>query len=143
MTNATSNQAWTVPSSASSPTHLEQLPFSVPNPGPRQVLVRLTAASLNYRDLLVATRSPQYPGIDGLPGNHKPALVPCCDGAGLIHTAGPESKWAGNVGTKVLLHPNEWLSGDVRNLDLTQVYGASNSDGALNPLKFVTRSSIV
>ncbi|KAF3037133.1 hypothetical protein E8E12_008046 [Didymella heteroderae] len=98
---------------------------------PCQVLVRLTAASLNYRDLLVAARSPEYPGIDGVPGNHVADLVPCSDGAGVIHSAGPDSKWTGCEGRRVLLHPNEWLTGDVRNLNLQRVLGAAGSEGAL------------
>jgi hypothetical protein len=42
---------------------------------------------------------------------------------------GPSSKWKGREGVKVLLHPNEWLSGDVRNMDLSRIYGAAGSDG--------------
>lgn len=101
----------------------------MPTVGPHQVLIRLTAASLNYRDLLVAARSPEYPGIDGLPGNHAANLVPCSDGAGVIHCAGAGSQWTGREGTRVLLHPNEWLTGDVRNLNLQRVFGAAGSDG--------------
>ncbi|KAJ4983684.1 alcohol dehydrogenase [Stagonosporopsis vannaccii] len=126
-----SNSAYTVPSSATSPAQLIRRSLPIPTAGPHQVLIRLTAASLNYRDILVAARSPEYPGIDGLPGNHKPDLVPCSDGAGVIYTVGSESKWSGREGTNVLLHPNEWLSGDVRNLDLTKVYGAADYDGLL------------
>lgn len=123
------NLAWGVPASASSFDQLEQHSLPIPDAGPHEVLVRVAAVSLNYRDLLVVTRSPQYPGIDGRPGNHAPDLVPCSDGAGTIHAVGSLSKWAGREGTKVLLHPNEWLSGDVRNLDLTRVLGASDSNG--------------
>jgi NADPH:quinone reductase-like Zn-dependent oxidoreductase len=129
MTSTDSNLAWTIPASASSPAHIEQLELPIPAAGSHQVLIRLTAVSLNYRDLLVAIRSPEYPGIDGLPGNHKSSLIPCSDGAGIIHSTGPSSKWTGHEGTKVLLHPNEWLSGDVRNLNLQKVYGAAASDG--------------
>lgn len=132
MSSSTSNTAYTVPRSAASPKHLIQRSLSIPAAGPRQVLVRLTAASLNYRDLLVVKRSPEYPGIDGLPGNHRANLIPCSDGAGIIHTVGAGSIWAGREGTSVLLHPNEWLSGDVRNLDLTKVFGAAEYDGTLS-----------
>ncbi|KAH6629302.1 hypothetical protein C7974DRAFT_184426 [Boeremia exigua] len=143
MTDSTTNLAWTIPSSASSPTHLTQRSLSVPTAGPHQVLVRLTAVSLNYRDLLVATRSPDYPGIDGLPGNHKPDLVPCSDGAGVIHTAGSDSKWAGHEGKSVLLHPNEWLSGDVRNLEVSKVFGASGANGVLQQWAVVSDELVV
>ena len=129
MASPTTNLAWAVPSSASSVSHLKQTSGPIPEAGPHQVLIRLTAASLNFRDLLVATRNPAYPGIDKLPGNHLPDIVPCCDGAGVIHSAGPSSQWSGREGLKVLLHPCEWLSGDVRNLDLAKVYGAADNQG--------------
>lgn len=93
------------------------------------MLDQSTAVSLNYRDILVASRSRINPGIGGLPGNHKPDLVLCSDGAGIIYATGSESKWAGHEETRVLLQSNEWLSGDVRNLDLTKVFGAAGSDG--------------
>lgn len=123
------NLAWSVPKDAASPDDLKQISLSIPIVGPHQVLIRLTAASLNYRDLLVATRSSEYPGIDGLPGNHLADLVPCSDGAGVVHLAGAGSKWTGHEGTRVLLHPNEWLTGDVRNLNLERVFGAARSGG--------------
>lgn len=94
------------------------------------MLIRLTAASLNYRDILISSRSRDYPGIDGLPGNHKPNLVPCPDGAGVIHAVGPDSKWFGREGMNIILHPSEWLSGDVRNFDLNKEFGSRALDGA-------------
>lgn len=124
MTSMNSSIAWAIPAQASSVEHLERRLVPIPAPNENQVLIRMTAASLNYRDLLVAKRSLEYPG------EHKPNLVPCSDGAGVIHTAGSSSNWAGREGTKVLLHPNEWLSGDVRNLDLSRVAGAAAFDGA-------------
>ncbi len=52
-----------------------------PRPGPGQVLVRMRATSLNYRDLLVATG--RYPS----PTKHP--LVPLSDGAGEVTEVGP------------------------------------------------------
>ncbi|KAF9697579.1 hypothetical protein EKO04_004234 [Ascochyta lentis] len=137
MTSTKSNLAWTIPTHASSVKHLQQLSISMPTPGDGEVLIRLTAASLNYRDLLVATRSPQYPG------DHKPNLVPCCDGAGVIHSVGSSSKWATREGVRVLIHPNEWLSGDVRNLDLGRVDGAAGSDGVLQQWVVVSDERVI
>jgi NADPH:quinone reductase-like Zn-dependent oxidoreductase len=54
----------------------------VPRPGPGQVLVRMHAASLNYRDLLVAT------GRYGRSELRYP-LVPLSDGAGEVVDVGP------------------------------------------------------
>lgn len=51
-----------------------------PTPGPEQVLVRMSAASLNYRDLLTVkgAYNPRQP----LP------LVPCSDGVGVVEAMG-------------------------------------------------------
>ena len=53
-----------------------------PRPGAREVLVRMTAASLNYRDYLVAK------------GDYNPKMklprVPLSDGAGVVEELGPE-----------------------------------------------------
>lgn len=52
----------------------------VPTPGPGELLIRMKAASLNYRDLLMVT------------GNYNPKLkmpmVPCSDGVGVIESVG-------------------------------------------------------
>jgi len=54
----------------------------VPEPEPGQVLLRMSAASLNYRDLLMVTGgyNPRQP----LP------LIPCSDGVGQVEAVGPE-----------------------------------------------------
>ena len=54
-----------------------------PRPGPGQVLVRMRATSLNYRDLLVAS------GRYGHGGPSKRPLVPLSDGAGEVIEVGP------------------------------------------------------
>jgi NADPH:quinone reductase-like Zn-dependent oxidoreductase len=53
----------------------------IPRPGPSEVLVRLTAASLNYRDLMVVRG--QYNPRMKLP------MIPLSDGAGIVESAGP------------------------------------------------------
>src|SRR3954470_13634361 len=50
-----------------------------PAPGPGQVVVRIRAASLNYRDLLT---------IQGKGGVNKLPLIPCSDGAGEVTAIG-------------------------------------------------------
>src|SRR4051812_15331663 len=57
----------------------EELP--TPSPGPGQALIRVRAASLNYRDLLIARG--QYSRHLHLP------LVPLSDGAGEVVEVGP------------------------------------------------------
>jgi NADPH:quinone reductase-like Zn-dependent oxidoreductase len=62
--------------------HLLPAERSAPEPGPREVLVRMRAASLNYRDLLVVE------------GKYNPKMklprVPLSDGAGEITAVGAE-----------------------------------------------------
>lgn len=58
----------------------------VPDPGPRRVLVRMRAWSLNYRDLMIAT--------DSYGRALKPDVVPLSDGAGEVVGTGSEvTRW--------------------------------------------------
>jgi NADPH:quinone reductase-like Zn-dependent oxidoreductase len=59
--------------------HVANLP--PPTPGPRDVLLRMRAASLNHRDLLIAT---------GRYGDFPAPLVPLSDGAGEVVARGAE-----------------------------------------------------
>ncbi|KAF2017203.1 hypothetical protein BU24DRAFT_407262 [Aaosphaeria arxii CBS 175.79] len=136
-TTPTSNTGYTVPSTATDITHLTKTSLPVPVPGPQQVLVRLTAAALNYRDFLIASRSPRYPG------SHKADLVPGSDGAGAIHSAHPSSRFASNVGLSVAVHPNSWLDGDVRNLKFNEVLGGFSADGTLQEYLVVDDEQII
>lgn len=83
-------RAWSL--SAPGLDHLSPEERPEPTPGPGEVLVRLKAASLNYRDLMVATgryaRGAKYP------------LIPLSDGAGEIAAVGAgASAW--KVGDRV------------------------------------------
>lgn len=51
-----------------------------PKPGPREVLVRVRARSLNYRDLLILRKLYPLPGV--------PGIVPISDGAGEVVAVG-------------------------------------------------------
>lgn len=53
----------------------------VPTPGPGQVLVKLKAATINYRDLLTVK--------GGYGSRQKFPLVPLSDGAGVVESVGP------------------------------------------------------
>lgn len=72
-----------------------------PQPGPREVLVRVRASSLNYRDTLVATATDRF-----IPGR-----VPLSDGAGEVVSVGTGvSEW--KVGDRVAgLFFRDWMSG--------------------------------
>ncbi|KAI8631871.1 putative alcohol dehydrogenase [Xylariaceae sp. FL1651] len=50
--------------------------------GPKDVLVRMHAASLNYRELIISNPK----GINGL---IQPPVIPACDGAGVVEAVGP------------------------------------------------------
>jgi NADPH:quinone reductase-like Zn-dependent oxidoreductase len=117
--------AWTIPSHASKVSDLQKQTRNIPTPGPKQVLLKMSAASLNYRDVLISSRSPQYPGA------HKDGLVPGSDGAGIISCVGSESMWKGKEGLKVIFNQNGWMSGDFQNLDFGTILGGSSQDGTL------------
>lgn len=81
--------------------NLELVDVADPRPGTGEVLVRWHAASLNYRDLLVAS----------LPERHVPGRVPLSDGAGEIIEIGVGvTRW--QVGDRVAgLFFRDWQSG--------------------------------
>src|SRR6516162_611942 len=76
-----------------------------PRPGPRQVLVKIRAFSLNYRDLLVVTGA--YNPKLRLP------LVPLSDGAGEVAAVG-EGVTRVKTGDRVAaLFMQKWLAGEL------------------------------
>jgi NADPH:quinone reductase-like Zn-dependent oxidoreductase len=137
--SSTTNTAWAIPSDATTPRGLTQVNKPIPTPGPGETLIRLTAASLNFRDLLIATHSPAYPGP------HAHLLVPGSDGAGVIHSAGPNSIWSNRIGEKVVLHPNAWISGvySEESLDITKVLGGAETDGTVQGWRVVSDEQVV
>ncbi len=58
--------------------HLKMAERPAPKAGPGQVVVRLEAASINYRDLVTVS----FPGLARLP------LIPLSDGAGVVESVG-------------------------------------------------------
>jgi NADPH:quinone reductase-like Zn-dependent oxidoreductase len=81
--------------------HLYMTDVPEPEAGPGQVVVRLRASSLNYRDTLVATLKERF----------TPGRIPLSDGAGEVIAVGPGvEKW--KIGDRVcgLFFP-EWHSG--------------------------------
>jgi NADPH:quinone reductase-like Zn-dependent oxidoreductase len=94
-------QAWQIPSFGIDSLELVERP--APEPGPGQVRVKIRAASLNYRDLLM---------VKGLynPRLHLPR-IPCSDGAGEIDAVGEGvSRW--KIGDRVAgIFMQNWLDG--------------------------------
>ena len=80
---------------------LERVEVPRPTAGPGEVVVRMRATSLNYRDLLVAT----------LPERHQPGRVPLSDGAGeVVEVGAGVTRW--RVGDRVAgLFFRDWQAG--------------------------------
>jgi NADPH:quinone reductase-like Zn-dependent oxidoreductase len=94
-----------------------------PIPGPKETLVRIRAAALNARDMMVVAHDPIYL-IQIIPD-----LTPCADGAGVVEAVGEGSKW--KVGERVLLNATGWVDGDVPTLVGSKGMGAGDVMGAL------------
>ncbi|KAF2871697.1 hypothetical protein BDV95DRAFT_443003, partial [Massariosphaeria phaeospora] len=105
------------------------------------VLVRIKAAALNARDLMVISRdSASYPGP------HAPDLVPCADGAGIVEAVGEGSKW--KEGERVIVSPASWLTGGYASEQLLELEqfnskGAGESQGTLGEYLVVPDEELV
>ncbi len=107
----------------------------VPLPGQREVLVRIEAASLNYRDLMVLRG--HYPGTP------RQGLVPLSDGAGTVVAAGPQAaRW--RMGDRVApAFFRDWIGGPFRTSYLPSSLGAGDTDGVLADFVAVPEDSLV
>ncbi len=104
-------------------------------PGPGEVRVRPRAASLNYRDLMIAR------GVYG--GPLKEDLVPLSDGAGEVVAVGPGvTKW--KVGDRVAgnYFPT-WQAGPIRPEHQARAFGAASLDGWLAEEVIAPEASLV
>lgn len=106
-----------------------------PNPGPRQVLVRVRATSLNYRDLL--TVEAQY--ARAAP---KPDLVPLSDGAGEVVAVGPGVNRV-KVGDRVAgCFMQKWIGGAIDETAQASAMGGA-IDGMLTELAVLEEDGVV
>ena len=96
--------------------------ISRPTPASGEVRIRVEAASLNYRDLLILDAA----GTGGLDGR-----VPLCDGAGIVDAIGADvSRW--RVGDRVAAsYFRDWLSGPFRASYIPSALGSRTLDGML------------
>jgi NADPH:quinone reductase-like Zn-dependent oxidoreductase len=114
--------------------HLRQVTLPEPRPGPSQVLLRMKAASLNYRDLYVVVRGyGQYTG--NLP------LIPISDGVGEVVEIGAGVTRV-KVGDRVC--PNfcqTWIAGEPTLERLAQSLGGP-IDGTMADFMCVPESGV-
>jgi len=95
-----------------------------PVPGDYEVLIRIRAVSLNYRDLMVI-------GGTYARGGNRPNLVPCSDGAGEVIGIGNQVSRV-KVGDRVAgIFMQKWIAGGVTAEGAPQA-GASALGGALD-----------
>lgn len=112
---------------------LEERP--VPTPGPGEVLVKMTAASLNYRDLLV---------IKGV-GGWKPAepRIPVSDGVGVVVAIG-EGVSRVRTGDRVAgIFLPKWLDGRLSAEKNALSLGGSAADGVLAAFRVFGEQTLV
>ena len=106
-----------------------------PTPGPRQVLVRVKATSLNYRDLL--TIEAQY--ARSAP---KPDLIPLSDGAGEVVAVGPGVSRV-KVGDRVAgCFMQRWFGGAISEIAMPSAMGGA-IDGMLTELAVLEVEGVV
>jgi NADPH:quinone reductase-like Zn-dependent oxidoreductase len=105
-----------------------------PRPGPKEVLMRIRASSLNYRDLMVLT--------GGGRGPTKIGVVPLSDGAGEVAAIG-EGASRVKIGDRIAgcFHPR-WFGGPIKPDYLTDRLGA-NLDGVLAEYAVFNEEAVV
>jgi len=104
-----------------------------PSPGPRQVLLRMRAASLNYRDLSIAR---------GEYGSYPLPLVPVSDGAGEVVAVGPEVCRVRVGDLACPTYVPDWLDGPIQQETAWRRLGGP-ADGVLSELMCVNEDALV
>ncbi len=113
---------------------LKRVHVDVPDPGYRQVLVRIRATSLNHRDLLIARGS--YPTCNGKD------VVPLSDGAGEVIAVGPDvSRFkAGDRVSGIFMQ--RWLGGEMHESYAASALGATEM-GVLSEYRLFDEDGLV
>ena len=106
-----------------------------PTPGPRQVLVRVRASSLNYRDLSTV----EAKNARAAP---KPDLIPLSDGAGEVVAVGPGVSRV-KTGDRVAgCFMQKWIGGAIDEVAMASAMGGA-IDGMLTELAVLEEDGIV
>ena len=109
---------------------LEQAECEEPSPGPHEVLVRIHASSINYRDLSTVE--------DPAPRGFLYPRIPNSDGAGEVVEIGSEVTRF-KVGERVCgIFFQTWVDGDITVTDMNSALGGS-VDGMLSQYKVLAR----
>jgi NADPH:quinone reductase-like Zn-dependent oxidoreductase len=107
---------------------------ATPKVGPRQVLVKVKAASLNYRDVMIAG--------GGYARGVKLPVIPLSDGAGEVAEAGAEVRNV-KAGDKVAgIFFQRWLAGPVRP-DIQEAALGGTADGMLTEYALLDGDGVV
>lgn len=102
-------------------------------PSPQQVLIRVGAASLNYRDLLTLQD----------PASNREGLIPLSDGAGTVVAVGAAvTRWKAGDRVSVNFFPT-WQGGDFSPAILSTALGGGQTDGMLSELVLADASALV
>jgi NADPH:quinone reductase-like Zn-dependent oxidoreductase len=114
--------------------HLQAAERPTPQPGPEEVLIRVRAASLNYRDLLVV-QGKYNPGM-------KLPRIPLSDGAGEVVSVGAEiSSW--KAGDRVVVpFMTKWLEGELTSSKASSALGGE-IDGMLSEFIVVRAEALL
>jgi NADPH:quinone reductase-like Zn-dependent oxidoreductase len=106
----------------------------MPEPGPGQIRIRMEAASVNYRDLLILAAAGR-----GEVENR----IPLSDGAGVVEALGEGAqRWP--VGSRVAMsHFRDWIAGPFRSAYVSSGLGGLATDGVLAEYVVLPESSVV
>ena len=114
---------------------LVQTEAPTPKPGRNQVLVRIRATSLNYRDLMVATGK-------GARGPTPANLIPLSDGAGEVVETGPEVTRVKPGDRVAALFMQTWLGGEIEPAHVVSSMGGA-IDGVLSEYVVLDQDGLV
>jgi NADPH:quinone reductase-like Zn-dependent oxidoreductase len=106
----------------------------VPEPGAGEVLVRLKAATLNYRDLITVK--------GGYGSRQKFPLVPVSDGAGVIERLGPGVREFVSGERVIGSFFESWTSGEPSEAKMRRALGGS-VDGVLSEYRIFPKHALV
>ena len=107
---------------------------SIPKPGRGEVLVRIEAASVNYRDLLMLAAAGRGEMHD---------RVPLSDGAGVVEATGPGTRhWL--IGSRVMTSFNrDWITGVYLAAYAASGLGGKEIDGVLAEYVVLPEAAVV